>query len=345
MKQLIECVPNFSEGQNMDAIKAITDEIVSVEGVQLLEVDPGFAANRTVVTFIGEPNAVVEAAFLAMKKAQEVIDMSTQTGVHPRFGGTDVCPLIPIANISMEEVIDYARALAKRVGEELDYPVYCYESAALVPERKNLAYVRSGEYEGLADKLRQPKHQPDFGPAEFRPKSGSTAIGAREFLIAYNINLNTTDTKLANAIAFDIRESGRVKKVNGEIIRDENGKAARISGLLKSVKAIGWYIEDFGIAQVSTNITDINTTPVHIAFETAKQCAQKRGVKVTGSELVGLLPKRVLIEAGQYFTEQDGMPADFPEKFLVNRAVEELGLADLRPFDVNKKVIEYVMKG
>ncbi|MGB0521838.1 MAG: glutamate formimidoyltransferase [Flammeovirgaceae bacterium] len=341
MKKLIECVPNFSEGQNREVIQTITAAIEAVHGVQLLEVDPGYAANRTVVTFIGEPQAVVEAAFQAMKTAQQVIDMSKQTGVHPRFGGTDVCPLVPIANISMEEVVQYAHQLAKRVGEELAYPVYCYEHAALVPARKNLAVVRSGEYEGLAEKLKV--HPPDFGPATFHPRSGATAIGAREFLIAYNINLNTTDTKVANAIAFDIRESGRVKKENGMIIRDEQGKAERIPGLLKSVKAIGWYIEEYNKAQVSTNITDINTTPVHVAFEAAKKAAKARGVKVTGSELVGLLPLKVLLDAGRFYVQQDGMPVNFPEEFLVSTAVEALGLGDLKPFDVKKKVIEYMM--
>lgn len=343
MKQLIECVPNFSEGQNKEAIQAISDAIESVAGIQLLEIDPGYAANRTVMTFVGEPKAVVEAAFQAMKTAQQVIDMSKQTGVHPRFGGTDVCPLVPIANISMEEVVSYAHQLAKRVGEELAYPVYCYESAALVPERKNLAYVRLGEYEGLPEKLKQAIHQPDFGPSTFHSKSGSTAIGARDFLIAYNLNLNTKSTQIANAIAFDIRESGRAKKVNGEVVRDKQGKAIRIPGLLKSVKAIGWYIEDYKIAQVSTNITNINVTPVHIAFDAAVESAAKRGVKVTGSELVGLLPLRVLLEAGAYFLTKEDKPSNVSEKLLVATAVEKLGLNDLRPFDVNKKVIEYMI--
>lgn len=346
MRKLIECVPNFSEGHDMKIIKEITDAIEATEGVRLLDVDPGKDTNRTVVTFVGEPEPVCEAAFQAMKKAQELIDMRKHHGEHPRFGATDVCPLVPVSGISMEEAVEYARKLAERVGQELDYPVYCYESAALQPERKNLANVRAGEYEGLEKKLKEDTWKPDFGPAEFRPKTGATAIGARDFLIAYNVNLNTTSVRRANAVAFDVREAGRVKTdpSTGKPAVDAEGNAIRIPGSLKAVKAIGWYIEEYGIAQISMNLTDINTTPVHAAFEEVCENARKRGMRVTGSELVGLMPLRVLTEAGKYFLKKQNRSAGVSEKELVKIAVKSLGLDDLGPFDPEKKVIEYLLR-
>jgi len=294
-KRLLECVPNISEGRDKNKIKAVTDVIETVEGVQLLDVDPGASTNRTVITFVGEPEAVIEAAFRVIKKAAEVIDMSKHSGEHPRFGATDVCPLIPISGISMEEAAELAHQLGKRVGEELGIPGYFYENAATQPKRKNLAYCRQGEYEGL-DKLSQPEWKPDFGPAEFNAqvkKSGAVAISARDFLVAYNINLNTTSTRRANSIAFDIREAGRIKRegnpITGKVLTDENGEPVREPGTLKSVKGIGWYIDEYGIAQLSLNLTNISITPVHVAFEEACKSAQSRGIRVTGSEIVGLL--------------------------------------------------------
>jgi glutamate formiminotransferase/formiminotetrahydrofolate cyclodeaminase len=347
-KQLIECVPNFSEGRNLAIIEKITDEISKVEGVKLLDVDPGKATNRTVVTFVGEPEPVIEAAFLAIKKASEVIDMSKHSGEHPRMGATDVCPLIPIANITMEEVAGYARKLAERAGNELDIPFYLYEEAASSPKRKNLANVRAGEYEGLADKLKNPEWKPDFGPAKFNPRAGATAIGARDFLVAYNINLNTTSTRRANSIAFDLREKGRVMRdgdpVNGKIVRDEKGNPLREPGLLKSVKAIGWYIEEYGIAQVSMNLTNINDTPLHVAFDEAVKSAHSRGMRVTGSELVGLVPKKVLIDAGKFFLEKQERSIGISEEEIVHIAIKSLGLDELGPFDPKKKVIEYLLE-
>ncbi|HNG90907.1 MAG TPA: glutamate formimidoyltransferase, partial [Saprospiraceae bacterium] len=292
MKQLIECVPNFSEGRDPAAIKQITDAVESVEGVTLLDVDPGKATHRSVVTFVGEPEAVVEAAFQAIRTACQVIDMSRHSGEHPRMGATDVCPLIPIANISMEETAQWARRLGERVGRELDLPVYLYEAAASRPERKNLADIRAGEYEGLPEKLAHPDWKPDFGPARFVPKSGATVIGARDFLIAYNVNLNTTSVRRANSVAFDVREKGRVLNdpATGKPLKDEHGEPLRQPGTLKGVKAIGWYIEEYGIAQISMNITDAQTTPLHLAFEECRMSADRRGMRVTGSELVGLVP-------------------------------------------------------
>lgn len=291
-KQLVECVPNFSEGRDLQVIKQITDAIEAVEGVKLLDVDPGKATHRTVVTFVGEPEPVLEAAFQAMKKAQELIDMQKHKGEHPRFGATDVCPLVPVANITMEEVAALAHRLAERVGNELDYPVYCYENAAKEAKRQNLATVRSGEYEGLKDKVTKPEWKPDFGPAEFRPRTGATAISARDFLIAVNFNLNTTSTRRANSVAFDVREAGRSKRegdpITGKIIRDENGEAVRVPGACKGTKAIGWYIEEYGVAQISMNITDIHATPLHVAFEEVRKSADRRGLRVTGTEIVGL---------------------------------------------------------
>lgn len=344
---LLECVPNFSEGRDLSLIKQITDEIEGVEGVKLLDVDPGKATNRTVVTFVGEPEVVIEAAFLAIKKASEVIDMSQHGGEHPRMGATDVCPLVPISGITMEEAVGYAQKLAKRVGEELAIPTYLYEFAAATPDRQNLATIRAGEYEGLSKKLVNPTWKPDFGPAEFTAtvaKTGATVIGARDFLIAYNVNLNTTSTRRANAVAFDVREKGRVKKVNGKTVKDENGKTVRVPGMLKHVKAIGWYIEEYGIAQISINLTNIRETPVHIAFEAVCKSADSRGMRVTGSELVGLIPLNALLEAGKYFLKKQKRSVGISEAELIKIAVKSLGLDELTPFDPQKKVIEYVLK-
>jgi len=305
MKQLIECVPNFSEGKNMSIIKQITDVIEEVEGVKLLDVDPGKATNRTVVTFVGTPDAVIEAAFRCVKKASELIDMTKHKGEHPRMGATDVCPLVPVANISMEETVKYAHKLAERIGNNLNIPVYCYENAAMKAERKNLAYCRKGEYEALPEKMTKPEWKPDFGPAEFNAKAGATAVGARDFLVAYNINLNTTSTRRANAIAFDVREKGRVLRegnpLTGKIVKDEKGNPVFKPGSLKAVKGIGWFIEEYGIAQISMNLTNISITPVHIAFDEVCKKAEARGVRVTGSELVGLVPLKAILDAGKYF--------------------------------------------
>jgi len=350
MKQrLIECVPNFSEGVNMEVIKEITDQIESVQGIRLLDVDPGKATNRTVVTFVGSPEDVMEAAFLAIRKACEVIDMRHHKGEHPRFGATDVCPFVPVSGVTMEEAAGYARQLAKRVGEELNFPVYCYEYAAFEDKRKNLANVRSGEYEGLPDKLKDPAWKPDFGPAEFVPRTGSIAIGARNFLVAYNVNLNTTSTRRANSIAFDIREAGRILRegdpVNGKVIKDENGEPVRIPGSLQKVKAIGWYIEEYGITQISINLTDITVTPIHVAFEEVCKKAQERGMRVTGSELVGLIPLDAMLEAGRHFLKKQQRSTGIPEKEVIKIAVKSLGLDDLKPFNPDEKIIEYCMGG
>ncbi len=343
MKQLLECVPNFSEGRDKNVIRQITDAIESVEGIRLLDVDPGRATHRTVVTFVGEPPAVVEAAFRAIQKACELIDMRQHAGEHPRMGATDVCPLVPVSNITLEEAAEWARRLAERVGRELDLPVYLYEAAASRPERKNLAHIRAGEYEGLPEKLAHPEWRPDFGPARFNPKSGATVIGARDFLIAYNVNLNTTSTRRANAVAFDVREAGRVVKdpATGKPMRDEHGEPLRQPGMLKGVKAIGWYIEEYGIAQVSMNITDLQATPLHLAFEACCQSAERRGLRVTGSELVGMVPLRVLLDAGRYFLKKQQRSTGVSEEELVKIAVKSLGLSELAPFDPKKKIIEY----
>jgi glutamate formiminotransferase / formiminotetrahydrofolate cyclodeaminase len=347
MKQLIECVPNFSEGRDLNIIKQITDQIETVEGVRLLDVDPGKATNRTVVTFVGEPAQVIEAAFLAIKKASEIIDMRQHSGEHARMGATDVCPLIPVANISMEETVVFAKALAKRVGEALDIPVYLYESAASKPERRNLATVRAGEYEGLPTKLQDPNWQPDFGPATFNAQAGATVIGARDFLVAYNINLNTTSTRIANAIAFDVREAGRVKReghpVLGKVVNDEKGEPVRIPGTLKSVKAVGWYIEEYGFAQISMNLTNINVTSVHMAFDEVVRAAQERGVRVTGSELVGLIPLRCMLEAGRHYLSKMGRSEGVSDEELIQTAIRSMGLNELGPFDPKKKIIEYLI--
>jgi glutamate formiminotransferase / formiminotetrahydrofolate cyclodeaminase len=343
MQQLIECVPNFSEGRDPEVIRQITDAISSVEGVHLLDVDPGHATNRTVVTFVGAPEAVIEAAFRGIKKACEVIDMRQHTGEHPRMGATDVCPLIPIANISMEEVAAYARSLGERVGRELNLPIYLYEAAATKPERKNLAVIRAGEYEGLPEKLAQPHWKPDFGPATFNAQSGATVIGARDFLIAFNVNLNTTSVRRANSVAFDIREKGRVvtDPATKKPQLDANGAQVRTTGLLKGVKAIGWFIEEYGIAQVSMNITDTNATTLHRAFEACCESATMRGMRVTGSELVGLVPLQVMLDAGKYFLLRQQRSAGVSESELIKIAVKSMGLDDLAPFDPQRRIIEY----
>ena len=348
MKKLIECVPNFSEGRDMSIIKQITDVIEASEGVKLLDVDPGAATNRTVVTFVGTPDEVIEAAFKAVKKASELIDMSKHSGAHPRFGATDVCPLVPVSNITMEETVEYARKLAKRIGEDLEIPIYCYESAAFEPKRQNLAYCRSGEFEGLQDKITKPEWKPDFGPAKFNSKSGATAVGARDFLVAINYNLNTTSTRRANAIAFDVREKGRPQRegnsVNGKPIVNANGEQVMIPGTLKATKAIGWFIDEYGIAQVSMNITNISTTPVHIAFDEVCRKAQSRGIRVTGSEIVGLIPLRVLTEAGKHYLKLQNRSVGVDERELIKIAVKSMGLDDLKPFNPDEKVIEYVLR-
>ncbi|MFK7946797.1 MAG: glutamate formimidoyltransferase [Saprospiraceae bacterium] len=344
-KRLIECVPNFSEGQNPTIIKAITDAIEAVEGVKLLDVDPGKATNRTVVTFVGEPEAVIEGAYQGIKKAAELIDMSKHSGEHPRMGATDVCPLIPIAGVTMEETVEYAKKLAKRVGEELAIPIYLYENAASKPEWRNLAKIRAGEYEALPKKMTKPEWKPDFGEQKFNAQSGATVIGARDFLIAYNVNLNTTSVRRANSIAFDIREKGRIKrkgnKLKGEIIRDENGKSLRKPGSCKGVKAIGWFIEEYGVAQISMNITNTNLTSVHKAFEECRKSANKRGMRVTGSELVGMAPLQVFLDAGRYYLEQQKRSVGISEDELIKIAVKSMGLDELTPFDPRKKIIEY----
>lgn len=345
--QLIECVPNFSEGRDMSVIKQITDQVSTVEAVRLLDVDPGRATNRTVVTFVGPPEAVIEAAVRAVKKASEVIDMSKHKGEHPRFGATDVCPLIPVSNITMEETVEYARQLAQRLGEELGITVYCYEYAAFDDQRKNLAMVRAGEYEGLQEKLAQHEWKPDFGPAEFNPRSGATAVGARDFLVAYNVNLNTTSTRRANAIAFDVREKGRVKtddgKPTGKPVLDKKGNEVWVPGTLKAIKAIGWYIEEYGIAQISINLTNLAITPVHIAFDEVCTKAEARGVRVTGSELVGLIPLKAMLDAGKYFLKKQQRSTGVSDKELIKIAVKSLGLDDLYPFKPEEKIIEYAI--
>jgi glutamate formiminotransferase/formiminotetrahydrofolate cyclodeaminase len=344
MKQLIECVPNFSEGNDLNIIKHITDAIESVDGVRLLNVDPGKATNRTVVTMVGEPESVVEAAFRAIQKAGELIDMSKHKGEHPRMGATDVCPMIPIANISMEETARYAQQLAKRVGEELNLPVYLYEAAQPNKDRNNLSVIRAGEYEGFFKKIQLPEWKPDFGPAIFDEKRGGTVIGARDFLVAYNVNLNTTSTRRANAVAFDVREAGRTKKENGKPVLDENGKPVTVPGSLKAVKAIGWYIEEYGIAQISINLTNINITPMHIAFDEVCKKADARGLRVTGSELVGLIPLKAMLDAGKYFLQKQQRSTGVSEKELIKIAVRSLGLDELSPFDPEERIIEYILR-
>lgn len=344
MHQIIECVPNFSEGNDLSIIKQITDQVETVEGVRLLNVDPGKATNRTVVTFVGNPEAVVEAAFRAIQKAGELIDMSKHKGEHPRMGATDVCPLIPVAGISMEETARYAWQLAERVGKELKIPVYLYESAQPDKSRSNLSVIRAGEYEGFFKKIKVPQWKPDFGPAVFDAKRGGTVIGARDFLVAFNINLNTTSTRRANAIAFDVREAGRVKRENGKVVMDKDGKPVNIPGTLKSVKAIGWFIEEYGIAQISMNLTNINTVPVHIAFDEVCKKADARGIRVTGSELVGLVPLKSLLDAGRYFLRKQQRSTGVSEKELIKIAIKSMGLEEFGPFKPEERVIEYLLE-
>lgn len=342
---IIECVPNISEGRNSDIIKQVTDEAANTEGVALLDVDPGKATNRTVITFVGNPEAVIEAAFRVIKKASELIDMTKHSGEHPRMGATDVCPLVPVSGITMEETVEFANKLAKRVGEELNIPAYLYEYAAKEDYRRNLADIRSGEYEGIADKITKPEWKPDYGPAKFNPKAGNTAIGARDFLIAYNINLNTTSTRRANAVAFDVREKGRTKKdENMKPIKDENGEPIVEPGLLKSVKGIGWFIEEYGIAQISMNLTNMNVSPLHIVFDTVCERATARGLRVTGSELVGLVPLEAMVEAGKYFLQKQNRSIGVGEEELVRIAIKTMGLDELTPFDPQKKIIEYQLR-
>ena len=349
MKRLIECVPNFSEGRDMSVIQKITDAVEAVDGVKLLDVDPGAATNRTVVTFAGEPEDVIEAAVVAGKMAAELIDMSKHSGEHPRFGCMDVCPLVPIAGVSMEECAEYARALAKRLGEEAGLTIYCYEAAALTEERQNLAVVRAGEYEGLQEKLADPNWAPDFGPAAFNAKSGATAVSARDFLVAYNVNLNTTSTRRANAIAFDVREKGRKKRegcpLTGPIVKDEDGEEVWIPGALECVKGIGWFIEEYGVAQISMNLTNVSITPTHVAFDTCVDKAQARGIRVTGSEIVGLIPLEAMLDAGRYFLQKQKRSTGVSDRDLIHIAVKSMGLDELAPFDPDKKIIEYVLRG
>lgn len=350
MKKLIECVPNFSEGRDMAVIRQITDEIERIDGVKLLDVDPGATTNRTVVTFVGEPDAVCEAAFAAVKKAQELIDMRQHKGDHPRFGATDVCPLVPISGITMDETAAYARRLAERIGRELSIPVYCYESAATEEKRRNLANCREGEYESLPEKLVSKEWGPDFGPAEYNDsvaRSGATAVGARDFLIAVNFNLNTTSTRRANAIAFDVREKGRPLRtgnpITGKPVIDENGEPVMVPGTLKGTKAIGWFIDEYGIAQVSMNITNLSETPLHIAFDEVSEKARLRGLRVTGLEIVGLVPRSAIIDAGKYYLTKQQRSLGITEAEIVKIAVRSMGLDDLKPFVPDEKIIEYVL--
>ncbi len=346
--QLLECVPNFSEGRDPVIIEKIAEAIRKVPEIRLLDIDPGKATNRTVMTFVGPPHAVEEAAFQAIATAAQLIRMDEHTGEHPRMGATDVCPFIPISGMSMDEAVAVAKRVAQRVGENLEIPVFLYEKAASAPYRANLADIRSGEYEGLEEKLKDQRWQPDFGPSSLHAGAGATVIGARNFLVAYNINLNTTSVRRANSVAFDVRERGRVKRtgnpITGEIEKDQNGEPVYIPGKLKSVKAIGWYIEEYGIAQISMNLTDIDITPVHVAFDAVCESAASRGLRVTGSELVGLIPKSALIEAGKYFLKKQQRSRGVDEKTLMHIAIKSLGLDELKPFDPKKKVIEYLIE-
>ena len=349
MDRILECVPNFSEGRDPRIIQQITDAIAAVDGVELLDVDPGAATNRTVVTFAGAPEAVIEGAVVAGRMAKELIDMSKHSGEHPRFGGMDVCPLVPISGVSMEETAEYARELGRRLGEEVGLSIYLYEHAASKPERRNLAVVRAGEYEGLADRLQDAQWAPDFGPASFQPRTGATAVGARNFLIAYNVNLNTTSSRRANAIAFDVREKGRIQRegdgLTGPVVKDAQGEPVWIPGKLKAVKGIGWFIEEYGICQVSMNLTDMEVTPLHLAFDETSRAAEARGLRVTGSELVGLVPLQAMLEAGRYFLRKQQRSTGVSEAELIKIAVRSMGLDELAPFDPAKKIIEYVLRG
>ena len=350
-KRIVECVPNFSEGRNAETIKQITDVIEAAKGVKLLDVDPGEATNRTVVTFVGEPEAVCDAAVAAIKRATELIDMRQHKGAHPRMGACDVCPLIPVSGITLEECAELARALAKRIAEELNVPTYCYEAAAFTPERRNLAVCRAGEYEALPEKMMDEKRKPDFGARPFDEgvaKSGATAVGARDFLVAVNYNLNTTSTRRANAIAFDVREKGRPMRegnpIVGKIMKDENGNTIMKPGTLKACKAIGWFIEEYGIAQVSMNMTNLSITPLHVAFDEVCRAAEARGVRVTGAEIVGLVPKSALVDAGRHFLRKQNRSTGLPERELVRIAIESMGLSNLKPFNPDEKVVEYILE-
>ena len=350
-KRIIECVPNFSEGRNAETIKQITDVIDAAKGVKLLDVDPGEATNRTVVTFVGEPEAVCDAAVAAIKRATELIDMRGHKGAHPRMGACDVCPLIPVSGITLEECAELARALAKRISEELNVPTYCYEAAAFTPERRNLAVCRAGEYEALPEKMMDEKRKPDFGARPYDEgvaKTGATAVGARDFLVAVNYNLNTTSTRRANAIAFDVREKGRPMRegnpIVGKIMKDENGNTIMKPGTLKACKAIGWFIEEYGIAQVSMNMTNLSITPLHAAFDEVCRAAEARGVRVTGAEIVGLVPKSALVDAGRHFLRKQNRSTGLPERELVRIAIESMGLSNLKPFNPDEKVVEYILE-
>lgn len=351
IKRIIECVPNFSEGRDMNVIRQITDAIASVKGVSLLDVDPGEATNRTVVTFAGDPEAVLEAAYHGVKKASELIDMSRHHGAHPRMGATDVLPLVPISGVTLEECASMARGLARRISDELQIPTYCYEASAFTPERKNLAVCRNGEYEGLPGRMSDPAEAPDFGARAFddaMARTGATAVGARDFLIAVNFNLNTTSTRRANAIAFDVREKGRPKRVGPLVtdkpVKDENGEVVMIPGTLKATKAIGWYIDEYGIAQVSMNITDINVTPLHVAFDEVCRVASARGLRVTGTEIVGLVPKKAILDAGKYFLDKQQRSSGIAEDEIVRMAVKSMGLDDLKPFKPEEKIVESILE-
>ncbi len=350
-KRIIECVPNFSEGRNADVIKQITDVIEAAKGVKLLDVDPGEATNRTVVTFVGEPEAVCDAAVAAIKRATELIDMRQHKGAHPRMGACDVCPLIPVSGITLEECAELARALAKRISEETNVPTYCYEAAAFKPERRNLAVCRAGEYEALPEKMMDEERKPDFGARPYDEgvaKTGATAVGARDFLVAVNYNLNTTSTRRANAIAFDVREKGRPMRegnpIVGKIMKDENGNTIMKPGTLKACKAIGWFIEEYGIAQVSMNMTNLSVTPLHVAFDEVCRAAEARGVRVTGAEIVGLVPKSALVDAGRHFLRKQNRSTGLPERELVRIAIESMGLGNLKPFNPDEKVVEYILE-
>lgn len=351
MKRIIECVPNFSEGRSMEVIKQITDAIENIKGVKLLDVDPGEATNRTVITFVGEPEAVMDAAVASIKRATELIDMRRHKGAHPRMGACDVCPLIPVSGITMEECAELARVLAKRIADELGVPTYCYEAAAFKPERRNLAVCREGEWEALPEKMSNPDKQPDFGARPYDEgiaRTGATAVGARDFLVAVNYNLNTTSTRRANAIAFDVREKGRPMRegnpIVGKIVKDENGETVMIPGTLKACKAIGWFIEEYGIAQVSMNMTNLSVTPLHVAFDEVCRAADARGVRVTGTEIVGLIPKKALVDAGRHFLHKQHRSTGLPERELVRIAIESMGLSNLKEFKPEEKVVEYILE-